>query len=336
MEVLISVKNLVKQFDISGSWLDRITLKNGGISIPRTIVHAVNDVSLDINRGETLSIVGESGCGKSTFARTVVGLYTPEQGAIYYRGERIDRLQHAQMLPYRKKMQMVFQNPYASLNPRMKVYDVLLEPLTYHFPTLTTREKEEVILDIMEQVGIDPTWAYRFPHEFSGGQRQRIAIARALILQPECVVADEPISALDVSIQAQIINLLMDLQEKYKLTYLFISHDLSIVRYISSRVAVLYLGTLCEVATPQELFSHAKHPYTKALLSAIPHIHSTGFQHIPLMGEIPSPVHLPSGCVFHGRCMHANERCKKEKPELIQYAEGHCLACHAIQEGRID
>lgn len=334
--ILITLKNVVKHFDISGSFLDRISFSKGRFSLEKTVVHAVNDVSLSVNRGETLSIVGESGCGKSTLARTIIGLYKPDSGEILYRNQRIDSLSEKEWLPYRMKMQMVFQNPYASLNPRKNVQQTLEEPIRYHEPNLCDNEVKEKVHEVMEQVGVNPLWAKKLPHEFSGGQRQRISIARAIILKPECIIADEPISALDVSIQAQILNLLVELQEKYKLTYLFISHDLSVVEHISSRVAVMYIGSLCELASAKTLFDEPKHPYTKALLSAIPRVGTKGFHHISLPGEIPTPINPPSGCAFHTRCHYADQRCIAEKPKCIQYDGGHIVACHAVEEQRIN
>ncbi len=298
------------------------------------MVKAVNGVSFDIAEGETLSVVGESGCGKSTLARTVMRLYPPESGSIYYRGERIDRLSETSLKPYRKRMQMIFQDPYASLNPRMCVGDALKEPIRFHQPELSSQDVEDKVATLMKQVGIDPDWQDRFPHEFSGGQRQRISIARALAVDPEFIVADEPIAALDVSIQAQLLNLLMDLQRRLRLTYLFISHDLSVVKHISDRVAVMYLGTLCELAPCAMLFETPRHPYTSALLAAIPQF-GRRFEHRKLSGDVPTPIHLPSGCVFHGRCPHADRRCIEEIPRLIRLANGTAVACHGVEEGRI-
>lgn len=332
---LLSIRNVEKHFDISGGVLDQLRFTGGKISRKKTVVHAVNNVSFDIEQGETLSVVGESGCGKSTLARTVIGLYPPTSGEIHYRGERIDNLTEAQMRPYRTKKQMVFQDPYASLNPRMKVRQILEEPVRFHNPGIARAELQERVAGVMEMVGISPAWADRYPHEFSGGQRQRISIARALVVKPEFIVADEPISALDVSIQAQVLNLMMDLQEDNNLTYLFISHDLSVVEHISNRVAVMYLGTLCELAPAKELFANPRHPYTQALLSAIPRLGEKATNHIRLSSDVPTPINLPTGCVFHGRCMHANERCKVEVPAARTLESGVLAACHAVEEGRI-
>ncbi len=332
---LLAIENLVKHFDISGGLLDQIKLRNGRLQRQRTVVRAVNDVSLEIQQGETLSVVGESGCGKSTLARTVLGLYPPNAGQVQYDGQRIDHLKPQQMLPFRKKMQMIFQDPYASLNPRMTVARTLEEPVVFHNPGIARNKVKEKVAEVMEHVGVDPQWAARYPHEFSGGQRQRISIARALMVDPELVVADEPVSALDVSIQAQILNLLMDAQQERGLTYLFITHDLSVVQHISTRVAVMYLGTLCELAPVKTIFFRPRHPYTQALLSAIPKLGVKGQAHIRLKGEVPTPIELPSGCVFHGRCAYADDRCVKEIPKALEADTSARVACHGVEEGRI-
>ncbi len=334
MSNLIEVKKLYKHFDISGGLLDQLKFKNGKFIKEKTWVKALNNVNFKIEKGKTFSVVGESGCGKSTLGRTIMGLYRPNSGEIYYDGKRIDNLSHKQMLPYRKKMQMVFQDPYASLNPRKTIKQTLEEPLRFHHPSMTNSEVKDKIEEVMLQVGSDPAWISRMPHEFSGGQRQRISIARALIVDPEFIVADEPISALDVSIQAQILNLLMDAQEQRNLTYLFVAHDLSVVKHISDTVMVMYLGTVCEIATAAELFENPKHPYTQALLSAIPKLGEKKSRHIRLKGEVPTPINLPSGCVFHGRCPHATEKCKKEIPELIKIDENSSVACHLIENNK--
>lgn len=335
---IVRLKNVSKRFDISGGLLDQITFEQGRFTRTRTEVKAVNNVSFDIQEGETLSVVGESGCGKSTLARTVIGLYPPTEGEILYRGERIDSLSPTKMLPYRTRMQMVFQDPYASLNPRMKVKEILEEPVIFHgsnLGTISRGEVEDRVAAVMEQVGIDPSWVTNYPHEFSGGQRQRISLARALVVDPEFVIADEPISALDVSIQAQILNLMLDLQEERGLTYLFISHDLSVVEHISTRVAVMYLGTLCELAQASSIFEQPRHPYTRALLSAIPTLGGSPRGHVKLEGDVPTPIHLPPGCVFHGRCPYANARCVEENPLALEQDNGALVACHGVEEGRI-
>nr|WP_287410484.1 oligopeptide/dipeptide ABC transporter ATP-binding protein [Pseudodesulfovibrio sp.] len=335
MSAILEIRDIDKHFDISGSIIDQIKFSGGKFNRKQTLVKAVNNVTLDVQPGETLSVVGESGCGKSTLARTVMGLYRPNKGEIHYKGARIDNLSSHQMRPYRTKMQMVFQDPYASLNPRMTVRQILEEPVRFHNPGMSRAEIQDKVAEVMLQVGVDPIWATNYPHEFSGGQRQRISIARALVVDPEFIAADEPIAALDVSIQAQILNLLMDAQDQRGLTYLFISHDLSVVEHISSRVAVMYLGCVCELAPAKELFSNPRHPYTQALLSAIPKIGGTAGGHVKLSGDVPTPINLPTGCVFNGRCPHANERCMREIPKQEILANDVSVACHAVEEGRL-
>jgi len=332
---LLAVANIVKHFDISGGLLEQLAWDNWRIVRRKTTVKALNDVSLTIMPRETLGVVGESGCGKSTLARAVLGLYPPNSGEIYYQNNRIDNLAPQKMLPFRKKMQMIFQDPYASLNPRMTVKKTLEEPVYFHNKSITSQEVEDKVAGVMLQVGVEPSWATRYPHEFSGGQRQRISIARALMVDPEFIVADEPVSALDVSIQAQILNLLMEAQEKRGLTYLFITHDLSVVKHISTRVAVMYLGTICELAPTKTLYKQPRHPYTQALLSAIPKLGVQKPKHLKLKGEVPTPINLPSGCVFHGRCIYANERCIQEIPRLVKLESGTYVACHGVEENRI-
>ena len=331
---ILTIKNIIRHFDISGGLLEQLKIRNKKLTREKTFVKAVNDISFTINKGETLSVVGESGCGKSTLARVIMGLYPPDSGEIYFKNTRIDTLSHSAMLPFRKKIQMIFQDPYASLNPRKTVQQTLEEPLRFHNPGMTNRAVLEKIASIMKQVGVDPAWRTRYPHEFSGGQRQRISIARALILDPELIVADEPVSALDVSIQAQILNLLMDTGRQRGLTYLFITHDLSVVQHISTRVAVMYLGSLCEIGRTEDIFKTPAHPYTRALLSAIPRVGEPRAGKIKLKGEVPTPVNLPSGCVFHGRCMYANQRCRQEIPRLNRLDTGSFAACHALEEKR--
>lgn len=332
---LVSIRALEKRFDLSGSLLEQITIEGGRLRRRQEAVHAINGVDLDVQKGEALCVVGESGCGKSTVARTVMGLLSPSAGEIHYDGQRIDNLERKASLPYRRKMQMIFQNPYASLNPRMTIQQTLEEPIRFHHPDWSATDVRDKIHEVMHSVGIDPDWGSRFGHEFSGGQRQRIAIARALAVDPEFIVADEPISALDVSIQAQVLNLLMDAQETCNLTYLFITHDLAVVEHFGTRVAVMYLGRVCELADTKTLFATPRHPYTQALLSAIPKLEDDRPNHIRLKGEVPTPVNLPSGCVFHGRCPYANERCRQEVPALIATDGGTRVACHAVEEGRL-
>ncbi|MDM8517452.1 ATP-binding cassette domain-containing protein [Desulfobacterales bacterium HSG16] len=332
---ILKVDNLVKHFDISGGLLEQLTFDQGRIRRKEVVVKAVNNVSFTIYPGEIFSVVGESGCGKSTLARTCIGLYPPNSGEVYYRGERIDNLSARKMLPFRSKMQMIFQDPYASLNPRMAVRQTLEEPVRFHKKNISDSEIKDRVAEVMLQVGVDPLWADRYPHEFSGGQRQRISIARALMVDPEFIIADEPISALDVSIQAQILNLLMDAREERGLTYMIITHDLSVVAHVSSRVAVMYLGNLCELATAEMVFESPGHPYTRALFSAIPKIGRKKADHIQIKGEVPTPINLPTGCVFHGRCIYAEDRCRNEIPALTEADTGSLIACHGIEEGRL-
>lgn len=333
---ILSIRNLSKRFELDQGFLETLRFSGGRIHREQRAVHAVNDVSLDVKRGEALCIVGESGCGKSTIARLVAGLLTPSSGEIHYDGQRIDTLSRRALLPVRRRMQMIFQNPYASLNPRMTIQQTLTEPVHLHNPRLTASEVQEKVEGIMRSVGVDPAWAERYPHEFSGGQRQRIAIARALTVDPEFIIADEPISALDVSIQAQVLNLLLEAQEARGLTYLFITHDLSVVEHFGTRVAVLYLGTLCELTDTKTLFSNPRHPYTRALLSAIPQLSDDRPNHIRLEGEIPTPINLPQGCPFKSRCSYANSRCGSERPQPVAQPDGTLVACHAVEENRID
>jgi len=332
---LISIKSLYKEFNISGSFLEELRIEKGRPVRRRESVKAINGVNLEIQQGEALCVVGESGCGKTTVGRAVMGLIDPTRGEIHYAGQRIDNLSAVDRFPYRKKMQMIFQNPYASLNPRKTVQATLAEPAKFHAPELNETQRQEKIVAVMDSVGVSPKWAKRYPHEFSGGQRQRISIARALMVDPEFIVADEPISALDVSIQAQVLNLLMQAREERQLTYLFITHDLAVVEHFGTRVAVMYLGTLCELGNCNEIFHYPRHPYTRALLSAIPKLGSDPVGHIKLKGEVPTPINLPSGCVFHGRCQFANDRCKSEAPGLNRTDNGVRVACHAIEENRL-
>ncbi|MEH7525807.1 dipeptide ABC transporter ATP-binding protein [Bacillus sp. JJ1503] len=291
-------------------------------------VKAVNDVSFKLYPGETLGLVGESGCGKSTTGRTLLRLIEPSEGAAYYNSKDIFQLNGNEMKDIRQEMQMVFQDPYSSLNPKKRIGAILEEPLIIHKKG-TKEERMDRVLDILEKVGLRIDHYYRYPHEFSGGQRQRIGLARALILNPKMVICDEPVSALDVSIQSQIINLLQQLQDEFKLTYLFIAHDISIVRHISDRIVVMYLGKIVEEASTDSLISHPLHPYTQSLLSAVPHPEpKKKKERIILMGDIPSPMNPPSGCVFHTRCPQAKDICKKEIPVRKEMASGHFVTCH--------
>lgn len=294
------------------------------------VVHALDDVSLAVMPGETLGLVGESGCGKSTLGRCITRLYTLTSGTIRFDGTDISTISERRMRPLRRRIQMVFQDPYASLNPRRRVQDLIAEPLRVH-TSMPNPDIARRVSELLEIVGLKPDHAMRFPHEFSGGQRQRIGIARAIALNPELIVLDEPVSALDVSVQAQIVNLLADLQERLKLTYVFIAHDLSVVRQVSSRIAVMYLGSIVEIGSAEDIFTKPAHPYTQALISAVPvpDITSQGSRsRIVLTGDVPSPINPPSGCRFHTRCPLAKDRCRVERPKLEPHLEGRRVACH--------
>ena len=324
---LIEVKDLRKYFAVHGDSLFQ----------RRQYVQAVESVSFDIYRGETLGLVGESGCGKSTLGRSIIRLHEPTSGRITYDGQVIydsDAKIAVPMLPYRRKMQIIFQDPSASLDPRMTVGEIVGEALDIHRICSNKAERRDRINQLLDEVGLNTEHANRFPHEFSGGQQQRVGIARALAVNPEFIVCDEPISALDVSIQSQVVNMLEDLQQELGLTYLFIAHDISVVRHISNRIGVMYLGNLVELAESYELCNHPIHPYTQTLLSAVPlpdPEKNKTRRRILLEGDIPSPINPPSGCRFHTRCPHATERCRQAVPELRQYAPGHYAACHLLE-----
>jgi peptide/nickel transport system ATP-binding protein len=327
---LVEVRDLAKTFDVSAPWLNRFVERK-----PRRFVHAVDGVSFSIARGQTLALVGESGCGKSTVARLLVGLYAPSAGTVL-----IDQHDIAQTLAgpgaaaLRRRMQMIFQDPYASLNPRWKVLDIVAEPLVEHGLAQERDALKQQVGELLRSVGLAAADIEKFPHQFSGGQRQRISIARALATQPEFLVCDEPTSALDVSVQAQVLNIMKELQRSRGLTYLFISHNLAVVRHVSDRVGVMYLGRLVELADKGELFSRPRHPYTRMLLDAIPDIAMSGRSRTPVQGEVPNPLSPPTGCTFHPRCPHADARCKAERPALLRI-RGADVACHAVQEGRL-
>ncbi len=314
-ERLIEIKNLTKHFIVKGDFR-------------HNKVQAVDDVSFYIEQGETLGLVGESGCGKTTIGRTLLRLYEPTSGSIFYKGKDITR---EKMKPYRSKMQIIFQDPYASLDPRMTVGDIVGEPLDINRAFKSKKERSDRVFEILNLVGLSNEHARRYPHEFSGGQRQRIGIARALAVRPDFIVCDEPVSALDVSIQAQIINILMDLQKEFGLTYLFIAHDLAVVKHISERIGVMYLGKLVELSTSKGLHKNPMHPYTQALLSAIPVPDpevSMAKKRIILQGDVASPINPPMGCRFHTRCFRVEKRCIEECPELVEMGPGHFVACH--------
>ena len=318
---ILEVKNLHKRFTSKG-----ITVK------------AVTDVSFEVKPGESIGIVGESGCGKTTLGRCIVRAYNASEGEVFYRtraGEEVDflKVDRKKMKEIRKEIQMIFQDPYSSLDPRMTVLDIIKEPLKANYPKMPKAEMDQKAKEMAEKVGLNPSYLMRYPHAFSGGQRQRIGIARALVVEPQIIVCDEAVSALDVSIQAQVINLLRDLQKDLNLTYLFISHDLSVVEHISDKVGVMYLGRMVEFAETEDLFAKPMHPYTEALLSAVPVADPTvQIERIPLKGEIPNPANPPSGCFFHTRCRYCTEKCSQVAPEYQELEPGHFVACHHSEE----
>jgi peptide/nickel transport system ATP-binding protein len=330
MTALVQVSGLAKTFDVSPPWLNRVLERK-----PRLFVHAVDDVSFTIEKGKTLALVGESGCGKSTVARLLVGLYHPTRGTVRFDGQDTQTLLSMPAArTLHKRMQMIFQDPYASLNPRWTVRDIVGEPLREHDLAGSESVLKAKVGELLTSVGLAAADMEKFPHQFSGGQRQRISIARALATQPEFLVCDEPTSALDVSVQAQVLNIMKDLQRRLGLTYLFISHNLAVVRHVSDDVGVMYLGRLVELADKASLFATPRHPYTRMLLDAIPDIAMSGRARTPVQGEVPNPLNPPSGCAFHPRCPHANARCSAERPELTSF-QGIQVACHAVTEGRI-
>lgn len=321
-DILLEVKGLKKYFPIKAGILQK------------TVGHvkAVDDVSFFIKKGETFGLVGESGCGKSTTGRTIIRLYEPTEGEIIFNGQDISTLNETQIKPYRKDIQMVFQDPYSSLNPRKTVGTILEEPFRVH-NLYSKAERKERVEHLLDRVGLNPTLRDRYPHEFSGGQRQRIGIARALTLNPKLIIGDEPVSALDVSIQSQVLNIMDDLQKEFGLTYLFIAHDLAVVKHISDRIGVMYLGRMMEVTDKKTLYSNPLHPYTQALLSAIPKSHPSEVkrERIILKGDVPSPSNPPQGCVFHTRCPQAMDHCKQVVPMLKELEPGHFVACHLYE-----
>ena len=325
-DIVLLADQVSRYFDVSRPWLQRTLARE-----PKQVLRAVDGVSFRVARGSTLSLVGESGCGKSTVARLAVGLYTPSGGEIRFEGEAISAARAQPDL--RRRMNMIFQDPYASLNPRWRVRDIVAEPIRAFKLLSSTADINARVGALLTQVGLAAADGERFPHEFSGGQRQRISIARALSSEPEFLVCDEPTSALDVSVQAQILNLMKDLQQRLGLTYLFISHNLSVVRHMSDRLGVMYLGRIVEIGPAAEIFANPRHPYTKLLLDAIPDLDMVGRSRTPVGGEVPSPINPPPGCPFHPRCPLANARCKTEKPQVLHLGTVE-IACHAAEEGR--
>ena len=316
-EVLLEARNVSKEFSVG----------------QKKILKAVDDVSIEIYKGETLGLVGESGCGKTTFGRTMIRLHEPTSGRILFKGKEIQNLKGKELLAFKKQAQIIFQDPYASLDPRMTIADIVMEGIQVHFPDMEMQKKYEKVKELLYKVGLSEDYGNRYAHELSGGQRQRVGIARALAVEPEFIVCDEPISALDVSIQAQVVNLLIAMQREYQLTYLFISHDLSMVRHISDRIGVMYLGSLVELSECSELYKNPLHPYTQALLSAIPLADpdlEESKKRIKLQGEIPSPIDLKPGCKFKQRCKYATELCDKVRPTLREVEKGHFAACHLL------
>ncbi len=327
---LVKAHDLAKTFDVSPPWLNRVLERK-----PQQLLKAVDGVSFEIEKGTTLALVGESGCGKSTVARLLVGLYEPTRGGLSFDGQDAHAaFKTPQGRQLRRRIQMIFQDPYASLNPRWIVEDIVGEPLREHALVASKSELKTKVEALLLSVGLSPLDMVKYPHQFSGGQRQRISIARALASEPEFLVCDEPTSALDVSVQAQVLNIMKDLQRKRGLTYLFISHNLAVVRHVSDNVGVMYLGRLVELADKRTLFATPRHPYTRMLLDAIPKMHDTGRARTPVQGEVPNPLNPPTGCTFHPRCPLANDRCRAERPLLLAL-NGIQVACHAVEENRI-
>jgi peptide/nickel transport system ATP-binding protein len=327
---LVQVLDLAKSFDVSPPWLNRVL-----DGTPRLLLRAVDGLSFDIDKGTTLALVGESGCGKSTVARLLVGLYQPSAGVVMFDGKDVAATFKTSQGPQlRRRIQMIFQDPFASLNPRWTVADIVGEPLREHGLITDAPRLAARVAELLHSVGLGSEDSFKYPHQFSGGQRQRISIARALATEPEFLVCDEPTSALDVSVQAQVLNIMKDLQRERGLTYLFISHNLAVVRHVSDQVGVMYLGRMVELADKHSLFAKPRHPYTRMLLDAIPKMHDTGRARTPVAGEVPNPLSPPGGCTFHPRCLYANGRCRSEKPQIMPI-DNVRVACHGVQEGRI-
>ncbi len=318
---LIRAHHITKNFVVETDWLGR----------PKTILTAVHDMSLTIHEGETIGLVGESGCGKSTFARTVLGLYAASGGDVFYKGKNIQDAAVQQQ--YRRHVQMIFQDPYSSLNPRMTVEDIISEPLRNYGICQTRQERQKKVCELLEEVDMRPEAAQRYPHEFSGGQRQRVGIARALAVSPECIFCDEPISALDVSVQVQIVNMMQRLQKERGLSYLFIAHDLAMVHHMSHHIGVMYLGRLVELGTGDDVYHKPLHPYTQILIAAVPRPDPRYVRRVLVQGEVPSPLQAPSGCVFHTRCPYADAQCSQSVPPLREAAPAHWVACHHVKGG---
>ena len=324
-QALVVAHDLAKTFDVSAPWLNRVIERK-----PKMMLNAVDGVSFEIERGKTLALVGESGCGKSTVARLLVGLYEPTRGGLTFDGQDAHAaFKSADAQKMRQRIQMIFQDPYASLNPRWTVDNIIGEPLTEHGLIQDAGELKDRVAELLRSVGLSPLDMVKYPHQFSGGQRQRISIARALATAPEFLVCDEPTSALDVSVQAQVLNIMKDLQRERGLTYLFISHNLAVVRHVSDQVGVMYLGRLVELADKRSLFANPQHPYTQMLLDAIPKMHDTGRARTPVQGEVPNPLNPPSGCTFHPRCPQATDICRAERP-VLRHFKGIQIACHAV------
>jgi oligopeptide/dipeptide ABC transporter ATP-binding protein len=328
---ILEIRDLEQTFRLTKGLLDEVKFKDGKLVRDRVIVKAVNGISFDVKSGSVVSLVGESGCGKSTTARTIIKLIDPKSGSIRFEGNDITGYKREQMLPVRKEMQMIFQDPYASLNPRSRIIDIIAEPMLFHKLVDSMKEARERATELLRRVGIRPEQISRYPHQFSGGQRQRIGIARALSVNPKFIIADEPVSALDVSIQAQILNLMMDLQEEFGFSYLFIAHNLSVVKHISDTVGIMYLGKIVEMGPKSRVFANPQHPYTRALLDSIPKISGDNLEKTkPIKGEIPSPINLPSGCFFHERCPRVMPVCRERFPAQTFADDRHFAYCHLL------